>query len=598
MQNKEEAKVPPHSWLVLETSWPEARSTETSAYLDEGGENDGSIFHLAEAAGGGSIAESGAPLLRVVLEERLHSMAVEANFQRATRGTSVVALRHAAQALELVAAEEERIAMRLSPLDSMACLRTAPSPHTSFSTGGPATWSSWGSSEVGSSAVTAGCTMSSLPAHERLKRMLPIVAMNASAAGKRAFAIVREIPDLPGPPPGAFLRGKAGLLKGARALDDFMTWSQHRFGNPMRAWFALDPEENMRLGEQTFVRRCLDLGFRGNVRALWQYADSDRSGQIGILEIDANATMLMASFKKFVDDHWKGAVEAFSLLDTNRSGKISKDEFVAALKSWGFKGKSARLFDLLDRQGFGYMVASDVAFLEHWTPPPYLLSYGDEKGLKALRKACEELCGSLFNAWRTIFDRDGTMRVSWEEFQGACRAVLRGCFTKEGNKTPGMNYHSRPHDHGLPKTEQEMAAVWRALDSDCSGWISLREFDPPCFQVFAGFKRWADEHHAGVLRAFIAIDRFHNGNGRLTVGELRGSPLTWPPANVLSMSDVELLFCNLDVNSTGRLTEEEFRFLEHWDLDWEEWERLTRQRRAGRSSAGNRDAARRGTTAV
>jgi Ca2+-binding EF-hand superfamily protein len=346
----------------------------------------------------------------------------------------------------------------------------------------------------------------------------------------------------------------------------------------MRAWFALDPEENMRLGEQTFTRRCLELGFRGDVRALWQYADSDRSGHISILELDTKSAVLLATFKKFVHDKWNGAVGAFRAMDTNKSGRLGKMEFCNALKYFQYTGPSSRLFELLDRRGFGHMVSSDMDFFDHWTPPQYLLSEPDDRGLRALKKACWELCGSYFNAWRNLLDRDSTMRVSWDEFCTACRHLHRDCSAKDSSQ------HKRVLDIGLPKTEQEIAGVWRALDDDCSGWISLREFDPPVWRAFAAFKRWADETHGGVIRAFHWID---NGNGRVSVSEMRH--------HARFGGDVDLLFRNLDVDGHGKLTEEEFKFLEHWDLAWEEWEVAIRQHHQARSTGNTSKAGVSGT---
>ena len=58
------------------------------------------------------------------------------------------------------------------------------------------------------------------------------------------------------------------VYKGCRALAEFRDFTNRRFGNPLRTWFLLDPEANMKLGEKQFQRKCMEMGFRGNVTAI------------------------------------------------------------------------------------------------------------------------------------------------------------------------------------------------------------------------------------------------------------------------------------------------------------------------------------------
>merc|ERR1739836_130706 len=102
------------------------------------------------------------------------------------------------------------------------------------------------------------------------------------------------------------------------------------------------------------------------------------------------------------------------------------------------------------------------------------------------------------------------MRVSWQDFNHAFEWLKR-------------NYTAATPS--LPKTDKELATVWRALDEDCSGWIALREWDPPCFEALAEFKRYADQVHGGPLMRDGAVNAFHNldvnSSGRLSEWELR-----------------------------------------------------------------------------
>merc|ERR1712060_107773 len=130
-----------------------------------------------------------------------------------------------------------------------------------------------------------------------------------------------------------------------------------------------------------------------------------------------------------------------------------------------------------------------------------------------------------------------------------------------------------------PKTEHELAAVWRALDEDCSGWVALREWDPPCFEALAKFKIYADQMHGGPCMRDGAVSAFHNldvnNSGRLSVWELR--QITRGPDAYTG--DVEILFTSLDTNNTGKLMEDDVKFIDAWDLAWEEWELAARNQK-------------------
>mmetsp|Transcript_107481 Transcript_107481/g.302478 ORF Transcript_107481/g.302478 Transcript_107481/m.302478 type:complete len:713 (-) Transcript_107481:69-2207(-) len=506
-----EVQVPGHTWLVLASNDAE----------------DSSTTRLSDLAGGGEIPEGTRRLLRSVPQDRLHAAAAEANFQRASRGTSLVALRHAACALELLGQrdrEESTLPLILT------------SPSTSF-----ASLPSEGSTQIA-----------------RYSRMAKVVEAQASAAERRALLpkkptwMARQEEDS-----AQMRRGRMHYKKGLEALNDFLEFARRRFGNPVRTWFKLDPEENMKLGEKLFVRRCLDLGFSGNVLALWRYVDSDRSGTVSILELSSHCALVLARFKTFIQETFNGSVaEVFDILDDNRSGRVLKAEFVAKLKSLSYNGSASMLFDLLDRSGLGFVAMRDLVYLETWDPPMYLRQEPDFELLDRFKDALVNVYGDpLFRSWQKLLDRDGTMRVSWEKFCYACRHL------RVGNIKLGVE--------GVPETEEDVAKVWRALDKDCSGWISLREFDPESYDLIAEFKRWALAHHGGIYEAFRYLDSCITvANNRLSISELRKACA----GDQGFRGDAGRLFEVLNVNYSGHISEQEVKFLHEWDLSRDEWE--------------------------
>merc|ERR1711881_99040 len=83
------------------------------------------------------------------------------------------------------------------------------------------------------------------------------------------------------------------------------------------------------------------------------------------------------------------------------------------------------LFDLLDRQGYGWVVPRDLSYLKKWKPRTYLFVAPDPKAVDQIKEGFLIIHGCLGRTWRLALDTDCTMRVSWEEFFIACKRLLR-----------------------------------------------------------------------------------------------------------------------------------------------------------------------------
>jgi len=366
------------------------------------------------------------------------------------------------------------------------------------------------------------------------------------------------------PPARGGLNGKVSALqRGYQAWEGFMEFAIRRYGNSVRLWFAMDPEEHMKIGEMQFARACEEMGYRGNVAALWRYLDKDGSRHINLTELDASAAMLLAEFKLLLHQHFDGKVaKAIEVLDENRSNKIFKAEFVSALRKLGYQGRSKQLFDLLARQSLGFMSAEDLNFLERWNPPPYIFSVPDVQGFVLFKESMLNLHGNALRVWMKTLDKDRNMRLSWDEWRGACLRLER--------TSP------RP-PHG-PQTLDQTAAMWRALDPECSGWASLREFDPTAYEALSGFKRWLDEEMEGsVFRALKVANATNDGLSSPSAKQLPAGAASRPALKLLlrrhhfSKEHSELIVSGLDTRDTGVLTDADLKFLERWDLSWEDW---------------------------
>merc|ERR1719247_779 len=305
--------------------------------------------------------------------------------------------------------------------------------------------------------------------YARLRSVSRMVKDAASAAKQRIVPItpdqihssIAKSLNSQTKPSDRLLRANAQLHKGVQCLEEFHEFIGRRYGNTMRVWFLLDIEENMKIGEKVFIRRVLDLGFRGNVSAMYKYVDSDRSGSISIIELDSNAAIILAGFKKFMDEHFKCDSDAcFHAMDRNNVGRLSRVDVVHTLERLhydGDRGQHDYLFDLLDRQGFGYVVPRDLGYLKKWKPRAYLFAKEDPQKLRQLKEGFCLIHGSEWRTWKLALDTEGNMRVSWEEFFMACKKLQR-------------QLRAKSISHPLPVKEDDVAGAWRALDHDCSGW--------------------------------------------------------------------------------------------------------------------------------
>merc|ERR1740138_1969903 len=101
----------------------------------------------------------------------------------------------------------------------------------------------------------------------------------------------------------------------------------------------LDPEGNMRLGEKQFARKCVEIGFRGNIMAMWQYVDSDQTGTVSLLELDSSSAVALAGFKLLLQARFNDrSIDCFSFIDERRSGRLDRPTFIAALRRAGYRG--------------------------------------------------------------------------------------------------------------------------------------------------------------------------------------------------------------------------------------------------------------------
>merc|ERR1719183_1160403 len=83
----------------------------------------------------------------------------------------------------------------------------------------------------------------------------------------------------------------------ARTNEALQKLCKAKFGNLVRAWnkvFDTSGDGKLSFGEM--VDACRNMGFGGNIKALWAEMDQDESGFISLWEFDPDASSGLSEF--------------------------------------------------------------------------------------------------------------------------------------------------------------------------------------------------------------------------------------------------------------------------------------------------------------
>jgi len=117
------------------------------------------------------------------------------------------------------------------------------------------------------------------------------------------------------------------------------------------------------------------------------------------------------------------------------------------------------------------------------------------RGIEGFRKYLKSKFGSVMGGWRKGLDTDGNGRISFYEFCNACRA---------------MGYHG------------QLKKLWRQLDTNMDGFVSLVELDPKAGRTVGEFKLRCIEKYGDMITAWRECCDT-NGNGHLEEHELENT---------------------------------------------------------------------------
>eukprot|EP00746_Dinoflagellata_sp_MGD_P050434 gnl/MRDRNA2_/MRDRNA2_226247_c0_seq1.p1 gnl/MRDRNA2_/MRDRNA2_226247_c0~~gnl/MRDRNA2_/MRDRNA2_226247_c0_seq1.p1 ORF type:complete len:541 (+),score=81.83 gnl/MRDRNA2_/MRDRNA2_226247_c0_seq1:100-1623(+) len=444
----------------------------------------------------------------------------------------------------------------------------------------------WQSSVDEVTSAVVNCTATNVPADTSIEGK-----RNAARTKQKTAAIFQILGD----------------IEGQEDIKVYNEWCQNKFGNYMwiRSWRALDVDGNMFVSRKEFFSLA-KLGFRGELEKLWRILDRDDSNSLTFQHYAPEAAIRLASFIQWGISKYGNVEGMYVAFDRNHDRKLRKKEFQAACKTHGFNTEETidvifEMYGDVDenlREPLCYvpqrLKIANLQALARWDVPDYFFVDADEDAFLRLK---EEIVrpynGNALAAWRKSFDLDGSMRVSYLEFQKACKSL--------GRRT-GETYN--------------IAGAWRALDCDLSNWVSLGEFDSYGKQLLLDFKLGATKHSGScqkfiqqiespqVTRTVFQLAVYQSGIFSHRDYDIPASSKEVVPEELKSMEtpnlpgavgiqetritrehtrqylqrvddpddDVNVLFQALDVDDSGAVTSHNVLCIDKWDVDEEEAE--------------------------
>jgi len=340
------------------------------------------------------------------------------------------------------------------------------------------------------------------------------------------------------------------------ALRKFRQFLKRHYGEYIRAWRnVLSPSGAMMLSKLQFFMACAEIGFRSEAKLLWQAFGKEEYDFLTLEELDPKSAIILAQFQRFITEQFGGAATAFRALDKLNRRMLPLQEFISALKTFGFQSNAKLLFHGLDHNGRRHLVAEDLLFLDRWKPPPFLLATPCTKAMAEVKSLFIKAYGGYLKAWRKVLDVDNSNRCSWSEFQAGCAKLgFQG-------DAPG---------------------AWRALDRGFAGFITLKDIDAVAAEFLDAFRTWARKEFGSVVAAFGVF----GADGSDSASSVSSREFSRACRFYGYRGNAMALFKALDVERDGSLTIKEVAFLDAWEIDDGQDEVVEEAKRSHPSAGG------------
>eukprot|EP00931_Biecheleriopsis_adriatica_P116417 TRINITY_DN92055_c0_g1_i1.p1 TRINITY_DN92055_c0_g1~~TRINITY_DN92055_c0_g1_i1.p1 ORF type:complete len:774 (+),score=171.97 TRINITY_DN92055_c0_g1_i1:64-2385(+) len=334
------------------------------------------------------------------------------------------------------------------------------------------------------------------------------------------------------------------------------------YGNEVRGIRRAVASDGCNVSLMDLRKYCRKVDLPAHVRDLWSGMDVDGDGKIALEELNPSRARALAKFQVWAYQTAGGCVEIWSSDEAVQARakargigswmsdtKMKVATFAEALDKLGcpyvhVPEERNLLFSSLDSMGCGLITEEDLEWLDRWDAPAFLAAEPNYQAWSDLKELLVKIHGHPLRAWRKALDRDNSNRIAWVEFKEACKKVR---FTGD------------------------VGGAWLALDEDMSGYISMREYDPPSETLLSSFKEWSEQNFGSVKLCFKVLD--NDRSGSVTFAEMKRAchKLKWH-------GNVRTLFDCIDLDSADRrnrdaatgkraITYDELAFLDSWSVE-------------------------------
>jgi len=340
--------------------------------------------------------------------------------------------------------------------------------------------------------------------------------------------------------------------KAAEAL--FLQHIRRLFGNEVRAFrHALDKDDSFSVSLNELRRYLRSIDLDVNISSLWRGLKKDDNPEITLEELCVQPAMALARFRHWAQGRFGSCAALWTVpealaLRKKKAGTawISEKKMLHAailetLHSYNWQEVASTeqqnlVLSSLDLYGCGLIMKSDLEWLDQWQAPDWLAAEADHDAWHQLKDLLAEKYRHPLRAWRSL-DKDSSNKISWSEFVEVC---------------DGLDFTGN------------IGGAWRAVDSNLNGFISMKDFDQPSFELLHSFKEWAHLHFGSIQRCFKALDA--EQTGCVTYHELKRScfKMKW-------IGDFHSLFECLTMGTRKEnkrsITLDEVSFLDKWHFE-------------------------------